>query len=92
MLTLVLMTKTLARSTALNMYDIKLGDVVRITGDFSPPVVGLVVDRRQEKAKHVVNRGGFVDTITIMATSGQTYSIPCTSAWSKKIEVLSEDA
>ena len=68
------------------------GDIVKVNMVESPPFVGLVVERRQEKAKHVVNRGGFVETITIMAASGQTYSIPCTAAWSKKIEVLNEDA
>ena len=50
--------------------------------------IGLIVERKEEKAKHIVNRGGYVSTIKVMLSDGRTESFPIIPVWADKFEVI----
>ena len=64
----------------------KIGDLVRFKIPHAPD--GIVVGLREEKAKDIVGRAGFIEMVTIMFSNGKIGHYPLTLDY--ELEVLNE--
>ena len=64
----------------------KIGDLVRFKMPHTPD--GIIVGLREEKAKNIVGRSGFIEMITVMFSNGKIGHYPLTIDY--EFEVLNE--
>ena len=47
------------------------GDYIQFIDNNGEPAEGVIVSLHKSKAKHVVNRGGYVELVTILKSNGR---------------------
>jgi hypothetical protein len=74
----------------MTLNDTKPGDLLRIKWGDDWYELGMIVERKEEKAKHIVNRGGYVTTIKVLLSDGRCESFPVIPMWENKFEVIND--
>ena len=54
--------------------DLAVGDIVELNGAMSGKVKGIVIERKEVKAKNIVGRGGFVEIANILLSNGSVHT------------------
>ena len=65
--------------------DLAVGDIVELSGAMSGKVKGIVIERKEVKAKNIVGRGGFVEIANILLSNG---SVHMASGYTTDLKVI----
>ena len=68
---------------------IRVGDIVTVaSGNMTEDQSGIVIEKREVRAKNVVGRGGFVEVISILLSSGAVYK---TNGYTHNLRIIKSD-
>ena len=68
---------------------ISVGDIVEVaSGNMSEDQSGIVIEKREVRAKNVVGRGGFVEVISILLSSGVVYK---TNGYTHNLSIIKSE-